>query len=342
MLASKYQVTAVSSGVEAVAELGRSSFGAIVSDIDMPGMSGIELLEALRTRAVSVPVVLVTGWPSFETAQRAVNHGAYQYLTKPVDAARLHEVLLRATSNGGASNREALEARFERALAGAFAVFQPIVHFADRATVGYEALLRTDEPSLARPPDFIGVAEQLGRLPDLGRTVRAAIGRAIPDAPPEARIFVNLHARDLEEADLFDVDSPLGRHASRVVLELTERTSLESITELSSITDRLRALGYSIAIDDLGAGYAGLTSLSQVEPDVVKLDMSLVRGIDKSQTKQHVVRSMAKVCHELGMTVVTEGVETAHERDVLLELGCDIFQGYLFGRPQRGFVAPTF
>ena len=267
-------------------------------------------------------------------------------MTKPVDPTMLRAVVKKETSGHGPdksdADRDELSARLDRALAGVYAVFQPIVRYADRDVLGYEALLRTDEPSLARPPDFLAAAERLGRLPELGRRVREAIGLAIPDAPEGVKIFVNLHARDLEEEDLFDPESLLGQHAQRIVLELTERTSLEEVSQLSAITARLRDLGYSIAIDDLGAGYAGLTSLSQVEPDVVKLDMSLVRGIDRSLTKQHVVRSMVSVCRDLRMTVVTEGVETEEERDVLVTLGCDVFQGYLFGRPQREFVAPTF
>ena len=105
---------------------------------------------------------------------------------------------------------------------------------------------------------------------------------------------------------------------------------------------RLRALGYTLAIDDLGAGYAGLTSLTKLEPEVVKLDMSLVRGVDQSMRKQHLVASMARVCLDLGMLVVTEGVETVAERDTLTRLGCDVLQGYLFGRPERSFASVSF
>jgi EAL domain-containing protein (putative c-di-GMP-specific phosphodiesterase class I) len=101
---------------------------------------------------------------------------------------------------------------------------------------------------------------------------------------------------------------------------------------------RLRNLGFRIAVDDLGAGYAGLSSFSQLEPDFVKLDMSLVRGIDASSSKSSLVRSMVHVCtQELGMRVVCEGVETKAERDTLEGLGADLLQGYLFGKPERGF-----
>ncbi len=101
-----------------------------------------------------------------------------------------------------------------------------------------------------------------------------------------------------------------------MVLEITERAALDRIHELQSRVTRLRALGYRIAIDDLGAGYAGLTSFAQLEPEVVKVDMSLVRGIDSSAVKQKLVRSIIALCTELGIQLVAEGIETPAERDI--------------------------
>jgi EAL domain-containing protein (putative c-di-GMP-specific phosphodiesterase class I) len=96
-------------------------------------------------------------------------------------------------------------------------------------------------------------------------------------------------------------------------------------------------MGYRLAVDDLGAGYAGLTSFALLRPDVVKLDMSLVRGVDANPIKQTLVGTMAGLASEMGMRVVVEGVETIAERDTLIELGCDLFQGYLFARPTAEF-----
>ena len=101
----------------------------------------------------------------------------------------------------------------------------------------------------------------------------------------------------------------------------------------------LRRLGFQIAIDDLGAGYAGLTSFTQLEPEFVKLDMSLIRDVDHSSTKQKIIRSMVALCHDMGKQIVAEGVERREEQDSLVELGCDLLQGYLFARPGRPFPA---
>lgn len=354
-LSPEYQVVAVGTGHEAMDRIRATPFGAIVSDIDLPGLSGIEVLKLLRSTDVSVPVILVTGCPSVESAQDAVNYGAFRYLTKPVDPDSLRDAVQRATRLAKLAElharsrkleaaldpeRDALAERLEAALDGIWIAFQPIVSWKQKRAVGFEALLRTTEKSLARPPDLIGAAESLGRLPELGRRVRAAIAAAIPDAPPDARIFVNLHATDLAEEDLADGSSPLSQYAERVVLEITERASLDGVEDVSTRALALRSAGFSLAIDDLGAGYAGLSSLTQLDPEVVKLDMSLVRGVDKHHAKQQLIHSVVHVCGELGMSVVTEGVETAEERDTLIGLGCDLLQGYYFARPGPGFPVP--
>jgi EAL domain-containing protein (putative c-di-GMP-specific phosphodiesterase class I) len=97
----------------------------------------------------------------------------------------------------------------------------------------------------------------------------------------------------------------------------------------------LRKLGYRLAVDDLGSGYSGLASLVQLHPDVVKLDMSLTRGVDVDPTRGKLIQTVAAFCGDLGWLVIAEGVETLAERDALVSLGCDLLQGYLIGKPAR-------
>jgi EAL domain-containing protein (putative c-di-GMP-specific phosphodiesterase class I) len=127
-----------------------------------------------------------------------------------------------------------------------------------------------------------------------------------------------------------------------VVLEITERSSLAKMPDVIQRMRALRALGFRIAIDDLGAGYAGLNSFTTLEPDVVKLDMGLVRGLDSSSTKQKVIRMIVALCKELGIEVIAEGIETTAERDALIGLGADRFQGYLFAKPGKPTPAVSF
>jgi EAL domain-containing protein (putative c-di-GMP-specific phosphodiesterase class I) len=112
---------------------------------------------------------------------------------------------------------------------------------------------------------------------------------------------------------------------------------LENVPDVRGKVAALREMGFRIAVDDLGAGYAGLTSFAQLEPEIVKLDMSLVRDVDHSTTKQKLIQSMTSVCKDMGSLVVGEGIETSAERDCLIDLGCDLLQGYLLARPGPPF-----
>lgn len=136
--------------------------------------------------------------------------------------------------------------------------------------------------------------------------------------------------------------SPLRAIASRVVLEITERASIDNLETLGPRVGELRAAGYRIAIDDLGAGYAGLTAFAVLEPDIVKLDMTLVRGADGSRPKRRIIGSVADACRDLGMLVVAEGVETRGELGAVLDAGCDLVQGYLLGKPAPSFPPFTW
>lgn len=315
-------------------------------------------MRAVREQDLDVPVLMMTGSPSLESAMSAVEHGAFRYFTKPVSppvlldaltrALRLHELAklkrealaIVASDAFLLGDRASLESRFGLAIESIRMAFQPIVSVREKRVLGYEALLRTAETTLARPDHFLEAAKRLGRLDLLGRAVRGAVTRGVAAAPADAQIFINLHPSDLNDPELEDRTSPLSAIASRVVLEVTERASLDEVKDVPARLKRLRALGFRIAVDDLGAGFAGLSSFAQLEPEVVKLDMSLVRNVHESSAKQRVIRSMAQLCAEMTVSMVAEGVETAVERDCLLGLGCDVCQGYLFARPTFEFGVP--
>jgi EAL domain-containing protein (putative c-di-GMP-specific phosphodiesterase class I) len=350
-----YDVEVRFDGEAAVNAVRASAFDVVLSDIDMPRLSGLALLERIRAHDLDIPVVLITGSPSIETAMAAVEHGALRYLAKPVDskdlktvtasAVRLHR-LARAKRSaldmaGGVDrlvgDRAGLVASFGSALDTMWMAYQPIVSWSRREVFGYEALLRSGEPSLPHPGAILDAAERLERLPDLGRAIRSAACNPTAQMPDGVMLFVNLHTHDLLDEQLFDPQSPLAQVAAKVVLEITERASLHHIRDVQARIGRLRDMGFRIAVDDLGAGYAGLTSFAQLEPEVVKLDMSLVRNVHTQPTKQTLVRTMISMCHELGMQVVAEGIESAEERDVIVACGCDLLQGYLFAKPGRPF-----
>jgi EAL domain-containing protein (putative c-di-GMP-specific phosphodiesterase class I) len=359
VLASEgFEVCQVADGREALAELERGEFDVVVSDVMMPNMSGLELLRAIRQRDLELPVILITGTPSTEAALEAKRHGALHYLTKPVDNARLVLAVSRAerlrrlavakrmamdvlgSMLPRAGDLAGLEQSLGKALANMWMAYQPIVRTSDRKLYGYEALMRSKEASLPHPGAILDAAERLGRIHEVGRRVRTLAPAALPSASEEAILFVNLHAADLADETLVDPRSPLVAVASRVVLEITERATLDGIPSVEKRIAQLREIGFRIAIDDLGAGYAGLTSFALLEPDVVKLDMTLVRDVDKTPTKLKLIQSLCTVCRDLGVLVVAEGIETTRERDCLVELGSDLLQGYLLARPGEAF--PSF
>jgi EAL domain-containing protein (putative c-di-GMP-specific phosphodiesterase class I) len=352
-------VDTASNGRQAIERFRGQSYDAVMSDLAMPDMDGLAFLKELRRFDLDVPVLIVTGAPSLETAVKALEYGAFRYITKPASYETLKESLERAIrfhelarlrrlalslveqSGHALGDRASLEARFDSAMATARIAFQPILSWTNRKVMGYEALLRTQEPTLLRPDHFIDAAARLGRLHSLGRLARAKTAAEIRGGPTDVRFFVSVHASDLADDDLVLVTAPLSQLAKRVTLELTERASLHDAGgDLRGRLDALRALGYKLAVDDLGAGYAGLSSLAAVDPEVVKIDMSLVRDVDKSAAKQEVIRSMCRLAADLKMEIIVEGVETVGERDTLATLGCDLMQGYLFARPGFGFPTP--
>lgn len=233
-----------------------------------------------------------------------------------------------------------LEVKFERALSTINMFFQPIVYAHDHAIFGYEALLRTSDPDLPHPGAILDAAERLNRLTKLGRHIRTQVAKIIAKAE-ESRgaIFVNLHALDLLDKSLSSPFSPLAKIAQRVVLEVTERASLESITDVRFRVAELRGMGFRIAIDDLGAGHARMNQFTPLDTDFVKLDMSLVRDIDSHPMKQELVGSIIKLCKDQDILVIGEGVETLAECDLLRQIGCDLLQGYYIARPAPPFVS---
>lgn len=352
-----FEVETATSAENAILQVVRSNFDSIISDIILPDMDGIDLLREIRINDAFVPVILMTGRPTVETAAKAVEYGAYRYLTKPVLPAELlttvsqavneHRSLKESTSHlrnrryASRGNGEAdLVLRFENALNTLWIAFQPIVTLRTKRVYAYEALLRNEEPSLSNPLQLLDVAEELERLHELGRLVRDSTARAAANLPARTSLFVNIRPEDLEDEALYDPCQPLCQLQTHVVLEITERASLECVKGLIEKVSLLRKMGFSLALDDLGAGYSGLSGFAMLHPDFVKIDMSLVRDVNCQPIKTSVVRSIVNLCLDCGIEIIAEGVESNAERDCLLRLGCELQQGFLFSRPEPRFVLP--
>lgn len=356
--AKKFDVHCAANGARAEQCLAAGGFDVVVTDLRMPNMDGIGLLKKIRARDADLPVILLTGTLTPETAAKAIDLGIMQCLLKPVETAELVKSVAKAANLhrlglakrealrqldavvGEASDRATLEDSFERTLESLWMAFQPIVR-ADGSLFGYEALMRSREPLLPHPGAVLDAAERLAQLPALGRRIRKLSLLALARAPADALLFLNLHPQDLLDDCLYSELAANPEGSRRLVLELTERSSLDAVQGVPERVQELRRLGCRLAIDDLGAGYAGLASFVQLEPDIVKLDMSLIRDADKSPLKRKLIGSLTSVCQELGVLVVAEGIETVEEQAVAATAGCHLMQGYLFGKPSSEFVAPA-
>jgi len=222
---------------------------------------------------------------------------------------------------------------FEKALDGLWLAFQPIVSATrpEEPAFAFEALARNHERLVSDPRDLLGLAVSIGAVHDLARVVHARAGEVLRRVPG-ITLFVNVDVEELM-GPLGQSGDALTEFAARVVLEVTERAPISELPEVRQRSSVLRELGYRFAIDDLGGGYAGLSSLALMDPQFVKIDQALIRDVDTQPIKRKIVGSLAALTRQLGIGCIVEGVETEGERDALVNLDCELMQGYLFGRP---------
>lgn len=209
------------------------------------------------------------------------------------------------------------------------AVFQPIVDLKTRRTVAYEALARSRHPELPGVLDLFEAAVQVGRVAELGRLHRL---QAITECK-EWPLFLNVYPNEFDYGWLVRPDDPMFRHKRPVTLEVTEAVPLKYFDQCESVLTELRKKGVTLAIDDLGAGYSNLKYISDLDPDVVKIDRELISNIRQGTRQFKLVQSLVRLCQEMGARVVAEGVETVLELVTVMAAGADYAQGYLLARP---------
>ena len=214
--------------------------------------------------------------------------------------------------------------------------FQPIVTLHKTCTIGYEVLLRCFFDGLpSNPGKLFKIAANLGCEIQLSEVIRkkgVSIGRALP---PEYILFFNTEPREIFQKNLIKSLHEMRRADSRraIVLEIHEKavTDIESIKRLRSILDEL---DMGLAYDDFGAGQSRLIELSEVPPDYLKFDISLIRNIHTaSQRKHQMVERLVKMSRDLGIRPLAEGIESQQELDVCIQLGFTYAQGFFFGKP---------
>lgn len=220
-------------------------------------------------------------------------------------------------------------------------LFQPIVSLSERRILGYEALTRGPSNSpLHAPLALFSVARNVGRLSELELLARKSACRHFRDQQLSGKLFLNVSPESLLESShqpgrtlklLQDVGIP----PDQVVIELTEQAPIEDFGLLDTALHHYRAMGFSIALDDLGAGYSSLRLWSELRPDYVKIDRHFIDGIHQDAVKREFVGSILKMARASRAQVIAEGIELAEELAILIEMGVDLVQGYLLCRPQE-------
>jgi len=218
--------------------------------------------------------------------------------------------------------------------------FQPIVQAGSQAVVAHEALLRWIRPSgIVSPLDFIPLAETSGLIVPIGRWVLRQAVDAVKMGGLQ-RVSVNVSALEIRQLDFVEhlrwILTESGVEPQRVLLELTESSMLEP--RFTAVLKEINALGVRTALDDFGNGYSSLAALTNLPVQVVKIDRSFTAPIGEDtpagRKALEVVRGIVTLVNALGLPTVAEGIETPEQADLLLEVGCTYFQGYLFGRPE--------
>jgi diguanylate cyclase (GGDEF)-like protein len=232
--------------------------------------------------------------------------------------------------------------------------YQPIVRLIDREPVGAEALLRWTHPTRGQIPaiTMIRMAEQTGLIADIGLWVleRACLARAdwmTHRARASLEIAVNVSVRQLLDTSFpAQVQQVLGRtrmDPTALVLEVTESILIENYGRCASVLDSLKLLGVRLALDDFGTGYSSLSYLDRLPIDILKIDRGFVSNISATAASRMIAASIRTLAHDLGLTVVAEGVETELQHDAVASLGCEYAQGYFYARPMStGAISAYF
>lgn len=220
-----------------------------------------------------------------------------------------------------------------------YSVYEPIVHVNERTVFGYEALIRGPvESTLHTAPALFSAAGEFDLVFELDCLCRASGLRGAVDLPEGTKLFLNLlpaaiHDPDFQPDRLIETLESCRLEPSDLILEISEKEAIEDLDLFRELTDGYRRLGFQLALDDTGAGYAGFQELIELKPDFIKMDRSVISGVDQDPLRQEVLSALLSIANNMGARVIGEGLDTLQELEMLAELGIQFGQGWLFGRP---------
>jgi len=222
-------------------------------------------------------------------------------------------------------------------------VYQPIASLEHGEIIGYEALLRgPEDPFFSKPVNLLEYAEKTNQLYALEKLAREKALAGIDENLKNKKIFINICPQVVNDPS-FRADeisahlAEVGASPRQVVFEITERTSIEDFRAFREALAYYRQYGFQVAVDDAGSGYSSLQAISELQPDYIKLDISLIRDIDKNQNKRVLVETFLTFSGKTGSRIIAEGIETCEELVCLRELGVPLGQGFYLARPESPF-----
>ena len=211
--------------------------------------------------------------------------------------------------------------------------FQPIVNMLNKSIYGYEALVRGIHGSPAET-----VLKQVKQRHQFDQACRVKAIKSAHAANIEGMLSINFMPNAVNNPArslLTTLEACYSYNflTKNIIFEFNEQELVEDAAHIVNIGREYKKLGFKTAIDDFGAGYAGLNFIANFQPDILKVDMFLIRDIEKSKSKQAIIQAIVKMCKDLNITIIAEGIETITERNTLMEYGIHLFQGYLFCKP---------
>lgn len=315
----------------------------VICDADMPGTHGLDVLARVRLIAPSAARVLYTAYQPTGRVVEAFNKGSVQrFIRKGQDAGEIESCLAglaeeRKVLGTTAQRRDnSLRVDFEKMLAERMCTLflQPIFDARTREIVACEALLRSKHPSFRGPLDIIDTARAFGREHALQNVLAGLAAELREQLPSHIDLFMNVDPACVRQPDRLDeAFAPIYSGARNVMLEITERASLGDSGAWQQSVRALRDRGFRIALDDVGAGYNSLGAVLAVNPDVIKLDISLISGLHHDRAKADLVGLLSDYARRQGVATVAEGIEEAEEAARCNELGVRWLQGYHLARP---------
>lgn len=346
-----FAVGVATSGDACLGELQRRPRDVLFIDLQMPDMDGVQLMRRLALQGCKSRLLLASGIDprTLASARRlAIELGLDVVATvqKPVRLTEIRGLLTSLNAMPQADDEPS-----ERALANAIdkqaltLAYQPMIDLRSKRVVGVEALARwTLASGLPVPPDrFIAIAETSGLI---DRLTHHVLDQAVRQAAVWAadgldlRVAVNLSVASLHDLEFPDkladrcADACLS--PDRIRLELTETATMQSSLPMMDILTRIRLKGFELSLDDFGVGYSSLKQLLRLPFNELKIDRSFIGELQKTSESAVITKTIVDMTHNLGMTVVAEGIEDGAALELLDEYGCDCGQGYFFCRPVRG------